>query len=123
LVRAAEAVEKAALSPDPASRAGLAEAVTALRGLLSRGAAAERTQRATWADLRAAFLEKGRLVLVESRRLHELGAMMPVEQVVLLVRSIFEVAKEVVEARLEKEVGRPLLRELTDRTLALLPDE
>jgi hypothetical protein len=37
LVRAAEAVEKAALSPDPASRAGLAEAVTALRGLVSRG--------------------------------------------------------------------------------------
>jgi hypothetical protein len=49
--------------------------------------------------------------------------MIPLEQVVLLVRSIFEIAKEVIEARLERDVGRPLLRELTDKGLALLPEE
>ena len=95
--------------------------VTELREMIEQGANMAAVQRSCWAELREVFQEKAKLIVAESKRLGELQAQMPGEQVILLIRAILETVKVVVEAQLGKENARPILTEVMDKTVQMLP--
>jgi hypothetical protein len=101
----------------------LAAALESLRQLVDEGAAAARGLRGTWNELRALYQEHAKLVATESRRLNDLQAKLPVEYVLMLIRSVLETVKVVAEAKLGKDNARPLLTEVMERATRLIPAE
>jgi hypothetical protein len=95
--------------------------LAALERVIQSGADAARSIDSTWRQLMGAIDQKTRTAAAEARRQSTLSLMIPLAEVALLLRSFMETAKLVVEANLGKEGGRPLLRQLTDKTLELLP--
>jgi hypothetical protein len=70
---------------------------------------------ATWTELRACILEKGKVAAAEWKRLCDLKAVLTVEQVMMFVGAIMGAARELVDP--------DTFRRLNDRTLQLLPPE
>jgi hypothetical protein len=120
----AHAVESVA-GLDALARAGdldaLQDALARHAQVVRAGADAARTHDATWRQLMSAIELKTKTAAAEWRRQADLGALIPLEQVALMMRAVMEIMREVITARLERDVGRPVLRELVDKTLALLP--
>jgi hypothetical protein len=71
---------------------------------------------ATWRDIMEPVALKTKAVAAEGRRLHDLGAYVPAEQVLLLFRAYLAALREVIR-------DPELLRRVHSRTLTYLPPE
>src|SRR6266566_4780479 len=92
-----------------------------LGAMINEGANALREYRKTWLALREVIQEITKVKDAESRRLKQLDSLVSAEQVVLLFRAFMLGIKETIDQRLDRETGRPILVELNQKALALLP--
>ena len=91
------------------------ELLAQLKDLIGEGQAAARAQKGLWSDLRSAFQEKARLVEAERRRLDELNARLPADQVITLVQALSDLVAKVFGAYRED------LKRFYDEAATLLP--
>ncbi len=91
-------------------------ALRRMEELIQVGCGAVRIQREVWEEVREVTQEKTKTAAAEWKRLHELQAVLTVEQAMLLVHTIMAAAKEIVTDRAQ-------LQKLYERTAILLPPE
>jgi hypothetical protein len=84
--------------------------------LIATGRDASLTQARTWRELREIFQERGRLVALESKRLHALRTTFTAAQGVSFIVTVLETAKAILK-------DRAVFRQLVDRLSALMPPE
>src|SRR5262249_15000128 len=102
---------------------GIRKALARHERVLRVGADAAKGQATAWRELRQVIQERTTTAAAEFRRIHALRTNVPAAQVNLLVRALLDICRAAVEAHLGREAARPILMDLAERALMLVPPD